>query len=616
MDTRVKIKFLRNLRQEPDEVIARVLNLVDLTIRDVYYTREQVTLQLHSITDVDRLMTDNVTDSLLSHNLKVIAPRGYLASRTVFMTKLTDYFTKHTEKDIITEINSHNSVTAKHVFIIQGKMTVNNTNNPFKTLKVIFSSTEDADKVITNGIKMFNVSLTCENLRKENPLNIIQCFRCLKFRHPTYKCKEQNNTCSLCAGQHNYRYCTNPTHLKCSNCGNEHAAIDFRCPSRKSYIQELQTNRREGSSTLPKQTTPIIPPPPHTSLWQQNTSALLPTPVNNTKKPALLPTPINNTKKPALLPTPVHTTIIAGPSNTPTPEPVNITTTITSPSTNISNTTPTQSLPPTHPALLNAHLMVAIEYAKLRAANDHDCFSDIMEEYFTMNSLPAPKLPKKGKGKSKKSTKNTATPIKNIQKTNSCTSPTLPEEIVRNNLPFSLETPSINTYDPLLGSINFIDASPPQQTTENCTPDTNSLTLKLSADSNATNTNTAKPNNTDKITFSLGSIADINTQTQDTQTTNEQNNTPRSTQCDAFDDSDTVIDIENTLSESETVTSYAANATNQCDISFDNEITNSFSPLPHTPLPSPITNTRSPYALRNSCTIKTPMGTLTLHKQE
>ncbi|KAL7726703.1 hypothetical protein ACLKA6_012780 [Drosophila palustris] len=76
------------------------------------------------------------------------------------------------------------------------------------------------------------------------PKPIKQCFKCQKFGHTQYECKQPYTTCSKCAGNHYYKSCTKSRSLpgKCINCGGNHVANHDGCVYMKKALNDLPTN--------------------------------------------------------------------------------------------------------------------------------------------------------------------------------------------------------------------------------------------------------------------------------------------------------------------------------------------------------------------------------------
>ncbi|XP_063373831.1 uncharacterized protein LOC134661621 [Cydia amplana] len=97
---------------------------------------------------------------------------------------------------------------------------------PTQTVAVTFASTQLPEYV------------TLDHWRHEVGVYVPpvkQCLRCMKFDHIAKYCKN-NEVCSICSGNHNYKTCDKST-TKCANCGGRHIAISATCPLKKEKIE-------------------------------------------------------------------------------------------------------------------------------------------------------------------------------------------------------------------------------------------------------------------------------------------------------------------------------------------------------------------------------------------
>lgn len=65
---------------------------------------------------------------------------------------------------------------------------------------------------------------------------LMQCFRCLKFRHSAKVCRNEQ-VCSKCSGNHSYKDCSSEI-LKCCNCQGDHLAISRFCPVKQALYEK------------------------------------------------------------------------------------------------------------------------------------------------------------------------------------------------------------------------------------------------------------------------------------------------------------------------------------------------------------------------------------------
>lgn len=109
---------------------------------------------------------------------------------------------------------------------------------PLRTVLVTFLSSSRPDHV-TYEHMWFDVS---EYIRP-----LLQCFTCYKFNHSSGSCKV-NQVCSICAGSHNFKACTDQDNIKCVNCKGPHTAVAFACPVKAAKVAEIK-NKISGKIT-------------------------------------------------------------------------------------------------------------------------------------------------------------------------------------------------------------------------------------------------------------------------------------------------------------------------------------------------------------------------------
>lgn len=103
---------------------------------------------------------------------------------------------------------------------------------PTMKFRVITFCENTLDILLTRGAYIFHRRYNTETSRNPRP-QAIQCQKCLKFGHPTLKCKEKEQICARCSGNHEIRRCqANITTPKCNNCGEGHVAYSAKCKQR------------------------------------------------------------------------------------------------------------------------------------------------------------------------------------------------------------------------------------------------------------------------------------------------------------------------------------------------------------------------------------------------
>ncbi|XP_069177069.1 uncharacterized protein, partial [Procambarus clarkii] len=115
------------------------------------------------------------------------------------------------------------------------------------TMKVTFTSPEEATSATTNGFRCFGLACTPRQITREHYYQLRQCFKCYSYEHFTKSCPSQDQRCSKCAESHHFKQCTSDF-LKCLLCQGHHTAVSAECPNRRQEIQKM-TEARQANTT-------------------------------------------------------------------------------------------------------------------------------------------------------------------------------------------------------------------------------------------------------------------------------------------------------------------------------------------------------------------------------
>ena len=122
------------------------------------------------------------------------------------------------------------------------------TQEPSRNVKVTFGSRIEKDNFIATGFAIYSQHF---KVVENKPLpTVLQCYKCQKFGHNFFECKEDASTCLRCGGDHRLTACTNQKEqAKCANCNGDHAANYKGCHSYKQALQ--QAKESEGNKQGP-----------------------------------------------------------------------------------------------------------------------------------------------------------------------------------------------------------------------------------------------------------------------------------------------------------------------------------------------------------------------------
>lgn len=87
---------------------------------------------------------------------------------------------------------------------------------------------------------------------------LLQCFKCFKYNHSAKICTNKQK-CSICAGEHYYKECTNPDNIACINCSGPHLAISKTCPIKIQKLLEKKSKITYSSVVNSKSEFPPLP---------------------------------------------------------------------------------------------------------------------------------------------------------------------------------------------------------------------------------------------------------------------------------------------------------------------------------------------------------------------
>ncbi|KAF2351659.1 hypothetical protein FHG87_017586 [Trinorchestia longiramus] len=147
----------------------------------------------YAITDeaaaVDKLTSSKPTKLFKKINLRPIIPPDIRAKRTLFIRQLDSSVGKLTPEEIAREIKTQQP-WAKILEVTKIK-------NYTHVIKVTFSEISITQKILQNGLLMFNTKITPSQIELEKYTYIQICYKCYKFEdHATYQCTSTTPSCT------------------------------------------------------------------------------------------------------------------------------------------------------------------------------------------------------------------------------------------------------------------------------------------------------------------------------------------------------------------------------------------------------------------------------------
>ena len=106
-------------------------------------------------------------------------------------------------------------------------------------MKVTFGSKTEKDNFIAAGFSIYSQHF---KVVENKPLpTVLQCYKCQKFGHNFFECKEAASRCLRCGGDHRLTSCTvQKEQAKCANCLENHAANYRGCQSYKEALKSAK----------------------------------------------------------------------------------------------------------------------------------------------------------------------------------------------------------------------------------------------------------------------------------------------------------------------------------------------------------------------------------------
>ena len=128
--------------------------------------------------------------------------------------------TDKTETQIETDLASN--------FKVKASRFVKKDGTVLGTVKLIFETSQDQEKVTTDGIFLDNIFYRAQPFVQQG-IKIVRCFKCQKFGHVSANCKSETS-CGYCSGRHTFKECPNKDeNPQCANCKSNHSTDSLQC---------------------------------------------------------------------------------------------------------------------------------------------------------------------------------------------------------------------------------------------------------------------------------------------------------------------------------------------------------------------------------------------------
>ena len=139
---------------------------------------------------MDTLLRDTNRQKFAKRGLEIQYPPEHEAARTVLIRNVDSTISALNEQEIRNYIDK--DLNVKQVIKIP---------NSEHLLKIVFNSTEDAEKVVWDGLVIKFQRFQNRNIEKEVFIPVVPCYRCYSYEHQKRNCSKsaQYKICSNCA---------------------------------------------------------------------------------------------------------------------------------------------------------------------------------------------------------------------------------------------------------------------------------------------------------------------------------------------------------------------------------------------------------------------------------
>ena len=242
---RLRVKILDHEESSKKKELVECISYAEAYVNKIVSDKEAFFL----ITDnrnMDKLLGEEVKQSLMARGLEIQHPPEYEAARTVMLKNVDDQIRKLTEGEIASFIENEYSV--KRVLKIP------NNNH---LVKVIFDTATTTDKAVKEGIKVQYQKFEGKGIEKEVFISVVACYRCYSYEHQKRNCTKPADykICSNCASEgHTYGDCKSVI-LRCINCTGDHRSLAAKCPEKKAIIKRKIKERCMSTSATREEAT-------------------------------------------------------------------------------------------------------------------------------------------------------------------------------------------------------------------------------------------------------------------------------------------------------------------------------------------------------------------------
>ena len=248
---RIRVKINRHDGTPMKPLLIQSLCDAEVLVNKIVENREAFFVITDNRT-MDTLLRDTNRQMFAKRGLVIQCPPEYEAARTVLIRNVDSTIRALKEQEIQAYIDK--DLKVKQVIKIP---------NSEHLMKIVFNSTENADKVVRDGLVIGFQKFQNRNIEKEVFIPLVPCYRCYSYEHQKRNCSKsaQYKICSSCAKEgHIYSECEEET-FKCINCSQNHRTLAAKCPKRKEIIRTKIREKRARSQSAKRGDMPHIVTP-------------------------------------------------------------------------------------------------------------------------------------------------------------------------------------------------------------------------------------------------------------------------------------------------------------------------------------------------------------------
>ena len=238
---KITLKTIDGKTRPAIDKVYDTLGKCQVIINNIYGFPKGYTAIMDNQATADLIFDPPTVQALKGISLEPILPPAIIALRTLTLKSIPDYVAGKSAEEISAEILAKNTY-------FRSKPKVIKLPNARRVIKIVTSNTMVANKVIEDGLILFNIKVPTFNINREKFEHVNACLKCYKLEdHLTKACPSKEKVCSECTStSHTFKECPAGTTKKCLNCTREgksgdqvnHRTLAAKCPVMKRTMHE------------------------------------------------------------------------------------------------------------------------------------------------------------------------------------------------------------------------------------------------------------------------------------------------------------------------------------------------------------------------------------------